>query len=483
MTAYESVIGLEVHAQIETRTKMFCGCSADHGAAPNTRVCPVCLGLPGALPAPNREAVRLAALAAVALEADVGRRSAFARKNYFYPDLPKGYQISQYEEPLAVGGQVIFMQDGVEVRVALERINLEEDAGKSVHMGDGRGTGIDFNRCGIPLLEVVSAPEIASPRQARMYLARLKQILEYTGVCAGNMELGNLRCDANVSVRRVGETRLGTKTEIKNLNSFRSVEHGLDYETKRQTRLLEAGQPVQHQTMLWDSVRQVTVLMRTKEEVNDYRYFPEPDLVPINIDSAYLASLRRGMPELPHAREQRLMREYGIPAYDAGVLADSIALADFFEAAARLVRDPKAASNWIMTEVLRVLKESKTDISALGITPEDVADLVGMIDQGRISGKTAKEVFAEMLTGGKRAGQIVTERGLFKMSDPAEIREVARRVIRENTSSVADYKHGKLRAFRFLVGKVMEATAGRANPEMARDILTEEIDSAGADST
>jgi aspartyl-tRNA(Asn)/glutamyl-tRNA(Gln) amidotransferase subunit B len=473
---YDAVIGLEVHAQLLTRTKMFCSCSTDPGLAPNAAVCPVCLGLPGALPVANREAVRLAAVAALALESEINRRSAFARKNYFYPDLPKGYQISQYEQPLAAGGRVTFVDQQSEVTVGIERIHLEEDAGKSLHLA-GAGTGVDFNRCGVPLLEIVSAPVIASARQAHLYLTRLKQILEYAGVCAGNMELGNLRCDANVSVRKAGQVRLGTKTELKNLNSFKGVEHGLDYEIERQIGLLEEGERVRHQTLLWDAGRQVTVLMRTKEEVDDYRYFPEPDLVPVVLETADLEAWKRSLPELPHARERRLAAEYGIPAYDAAVLAGSAALADLFEATARLSDDPKGASNWIMTEVLKALNQRKVSIEGLRVTPADLAELLGMVKQRRISGKIAKEVFAEMIAAGRRPGAIVEERGLFGINDPERIRDIARRVVGENPSSVADYRRGKQRAFRFLVGKVMEATGGRADPEVVRDSLEDELGS------
>ncbi len=474
-TKYEAVIGLEVHAQLVTQTKMFCGCRTDFGLAPNTEICPICLGLPGALPVVNSEAVRLAAIASIALEAQINEESVFARKNYFYPDLPKGYQISQYEKPFAIGGRVIFRDRGEEVAVAVQRLHLEEDAGKSVHLGTADGTGIDFNRCGIPLLEIVSAPEITSPRRAHLYLLRLKQVLEYTGVSGGNMELGNLRCDANVSVRRVGEKGLGTKTELKNLNSFKSVERGLDYEMTRQTNLLQAGARVRHETRLWDAEKQVSMVMRSKEEVDDYRYFPEPDLLRLHLGREYLDSLRRLLPELPHERERRFIMEQALPEYDAGVLVATRRLADYYEETARLARDAKAASNWIMTEVLRVLNETKVEIDDFKITPGDIAGLLTMVSRKMISGKIAKRVFQEMMETGRSALAIVEAGNLSQLSDEGELRRLVGQVIQANPSSVEDYRKGKVRAFRFLVGKVMEATQGRANPEMVHDLLEKDL--------
>ena len=476
---YEAVIGLEVHAQLLTRTKMFCGCRTDFGLPPNSQVCPVCLGLPGALPVVNREAVRLAATAALALGANVADESAFARKSYFYPDLPKGYQISQYEKPFATGGHVILRDGGEEVSVAVERINLEEDAGKSIHGGPCRGTAVDFNRCGVPLVEIVSAAEIPTPRRAHLYLTRLKQVLEYTGVSSGDMELGALRCDANVSLRPAGCGRLGTKTEIKNLNSFRSVERGLDYEIRRQTGVLEAGGRVRHETLLWDARRQVSMPMRSKEEVDDYRYFPEPDLVRSTIAPDWLDSLRQLLPELPHDRERRLIVESGLPEYDAGVLVSSRGLAGYYEETARLGGSPKAASNWIMTEVLKVLRDSKIAIEDFAVSPADLAVLLKMVAGGRISGKIAKQVFQEMAATGRSAAAIVEREGLVQVSDSEDLTQVVREVIAANPWSVEDYKRGRERAFRFLVGKVMERTAGRANPQAASDLLRREMEKRG----
>jgi aspartyl-tRNA(Asn)/glutamyl-tRNA(Gln) amidotransferase subunit B len=475
-SGYDAVIGLEVHAQLLTQTKMFCGCRTGFGQVPNSQVCPVCLGLPGALPVVNSAAVRLAAIAAVALGAEVSEESIFARKNYFYPDLPKGYQISQYERPFARGGQVIVRDGGQRVAVTIQRINLEEDAGKSIHVGVGEGTGVDFNRCGIPLVEIVSAPEITSPRLAHLYLARLKQILEYTGVSSGDMELGALRCDANVSVRPAGSSALGTKTEIKNLNSFRSVERGLEYEIKRQIELVSGGRPVRHETLLWDSQRQVSVLMRSKEEADDYRYFPEPDLVRLRTPRSYLGSVMSLVPELPHQREQRLIERDGLPEYDAGVLVSRQALADYYEETARLAGDGKAASNWILTEVLKVLNDKKLEIDQLTISPRDLAALLLLVKGGRISGKIAKQVFAQMVETGEAAQSVVDRLGLAQLADQQEIVRIVRAVIAENPTSVEAYRSGKTRAFRFLVGKVMEATGGRANPEMTKAILDRELE-------
>jgi aspartyl-tRNA(Asn)/glutamyl-tRNA(Gln) amidotransferase subunit B len=472
---YEAVIGLEVHAQLRTRTKMFCGCRTDYGLAPNSEVCPVCLGLPGALPVANSEAIRLAVRAAISLGARVNPQSTFARKNYFYPDLPKGYQISQHEHPLAEDGMVTLRDRGEETSIRIERLHLEEDAGKSMHLGLSEGSGIDFNRCGIPLVEIVSAPVIASPRLAHLYLVRLKQVLEYAGVSSGSMELGALRCDANVSVRPRGEQQLGIKAELKNLNSFKNVERALAYEIDRQTALREQGGRVMHETLFWDADRQISVLMRSKEEENDYRYFPEPDLVPLCLEEGYLETQAADLPELPHDRERRFVTQLGLPEYDAGVLVGERALADFFEEAARLAGDAKAASNWIMTEVLKAVNDRKLAVWDLGVGPRDVADLLGMIGQRRISGKMAKQVFEEMVRTGRPPLAIVEERGLAQLSDREELRRIVRQVVEANPSSIQDLRKGKTRAFRFLVGKVMEATGGKANPEIARDMLEEEL--------
>jgi aspartyl-tRNA(Asn)/glutamyl-tRNA(Gln) amidotransferase subunit B len=469
------VIGLEVHAQLQTRTKMFCGCRAGFGYAPNSQVCPVCLGLPGALPVVNAEAVRLGALAAMALGATVTETSIFARKNYFYPDLPKGYQISQYERPFASGGCVVVRSGGEEIAIPIERINLEEDAGKSVHTGVGGGTGIDFNRCGVPLVEIVSAPQIPSPKLAHLYLARLKQVLEYTGVSSGDMELGALRCDANVSVRPAGARTLGTKTEIKNLNSFKSVERGLEYEIRRQTDLVSAGNAVRHETLLWDSERQVSVVMRSKEEIDDYRYFPEPDLVPLRAAKPYLESLRALLPELPHDRERRFVLEDGLPEHDAGVLVSMRPLADYYEATAKATGDPRAASNWILTEVLKTLNEKKLGVAEFRVTPRSLADLLALVRESKISGKIAKQVYERMVETGEAAEHIVRELGLTQIVDEQEIVRIARAVIAQNPASVEAYRAGKVRAFRFLVGKVMEATGGKANPSMTSAILDREL--------
>jgi len=423
----------------------------------------------------NKDAVRLATIAAIALNCKINEESVFARKHYFYPDLPKGYQISQYEKPFATGGYISFIDGGIEHRVRIERINLEEDAGKSIHRPSQGDTGVDFNRCGVPLLEIVSAPEIRSPRQAYLYLLRLKQILEYTGVCSGNMELGNLRCDANVSVRKAGQAELGTKTEIKNLNSFRSVEKGLEFEIERQTRILEQGGKVRHETLLWDVKRQTSVPMRSKEEVHDYRYFPEPDLVPLRITRDCVESLGREIPELPSQKEKRYIEEFGLPEYDASLLVTSRALAHYFESTAEKLGDPKAASNWIMTEVLKVLNERSIAIEDFAVSPDDLVGLLKLVKSGKISGRIAKEVFAEMVESGEKAEEIVKRRNLGQISDPHQLRNIVKRVIAENPGPVEQYRKGKTKTFGYLVGQVMKATEGRANPRMVSEILKEEL--------
>ena len=411
---YEAVIGLEVHAQLLTRTKIFCSCPTQFGAPPNTNTCPVCLGLPGALPVLNREAVVMAVKAALAFNCRINSLSIFARKNYFYPDLPKGYQISQFDKPLAEYGHLDLGENGHRRRVGIKRVHLEEDAGKSIHDGfadSDRFSYIDLNRSGTPLIEIVSEPEIYSPPQAHDYLTRLKVILEYLQVCDGNMEEGSLRCDANVSIRPVGSQTLGTKTELKNLNSFRFLQKALEYEIVRQTRLLQQGGAVTQETRLWSTTEQRTFPMRSKEEAHDYRYFPEPDLPPLTVDADWQREIRADMPELPEEKKQRFAAEYGIPAYDAGVLTTTRALADFFEETAARSRSPKAASNWIMGDLLRDLKEFNLDIESSPISPTHLAELIGCIDSKEVSGKMAKDIFEAMFREKKPARQVIRGKG------------------------------------------------------------------------
>ncbi len=476
---YEAVIGLEVHAQLLTRTKIFCSCPTQFGAPPNTNTCPVCLGLPGALPVLNREAVVMAAKAAMALNCSINSLSIFARKNYFYPDLPKGYQISQFDKPLAEFGHLDLDENGHRHRVAIKRVHLEEDAGKSIHDGfadSDRYSYIDLNRSGTPLMEIVSEPEIYSPAQAHDYLTRLKVILEYLQVCDGNMEEGSLRCDANVSIRPAGSGTLGTKTELKNLNSFRFLQRALEYEIGRQTRLLQQGGTVTQETRLWNTTEHRTFPMRSKEEAHDYRYFPEPDLPPLVVDTDWQGQIRADMPELPEEKKQRFVDQYAIPDYDAGVLTTTRALADFFEETTARSRNPKAASNWIMGDLLRDLKEFNLDIESSPVGPLQLAELISCIDSKEISGKMAKDIFEVMFREKKTAGKVIREKGLKQITDPDAITAVIEEVLAANPKIHEQYKGGKKATFGFFVGQVMKATRGQANPRSVNELLRARLD-------
>jgi aspartyl-tRNA(Asn)/glutamyl-tRNA(Gln) amidotransferase subunit B len=474
---YEAVIGLEIHAQLATQTKIFCGCRTEFGAAPNSQVCPVCLGLPGALPVLNRSAVNLAIKAALALGCDVQPGSIFARKNYFYPDLPKGYQISQYERPLALGGGLDITVDGATTHVRLTRIHMEEDAGKSLHEGfpdSDRRTYIDYNRSGVPLIEIVSEPDMRSSAEAAEFFSRLRAILVWLGVSDGNMEEGSLRCDANVSVRPTGQSTLGTKAEVKNVNSFRHLEKALEYEIERQIDVVEGGGRVAQETRLWDSSSGRTFSMRSKEEAHDYRYFPEPDLPPLVVDEARIARVRATMPELPETRSRRFVEQYAIPAYDAGVLTQSAALADYFEATAAKV-NPKAASNWIMGEVLRTTKERGQEIEQVPLRPDALAGLVALIERGTISNSVGKDVFAKMYDSGRSADEIVAAEGLAQIGDESQLLAIVRDVVGRHADAVTQYRAGKQQTFGFLVGQVMKGSKGKANPKLASDLLKREL--------
>jgi aspartyl-tRNA(Asn)/glutamyl-tRNA(Gln) amidotransferase subunit B len=474
---YEAVIGLEIHAQLATQTKIFCGCRTEFGAAPNSQVCPVCLGLPGALPVLNRSAVNLAIKAALALGCDVQPGSIFARKNYFYPDLPKGYQISQYEKPLALGGGLDISVDGATTHVRLTRIHMEEDAGKSLHEGfpdSDRRTYIDYNRSGVPLIEIVSEPDMRSSAEAAEFFSRLRAILVWLGVSDGNMEEGSLRCDANVSVRPTGQSTLGTKAEVKNVNSFRYLEKALEYEIERQIDVVEGGGRVAQETRLWDSSSGRTFSMRSKEEAHDYRYFPEPDLPPLVVDEARIARVRATMPELPEARSRRFVEQYAIPAYDAGVLTQSAALADYFEATAAKV-NPKAASNWIMGEVLRTMKERGQEIEQVPLRPGALAGLVALIERDTISNSVGKDVFAKMYDSGRSADEIVAAEGLAQIGDESQLLAIVREVVGRHADAVTQYRAGKQQTFGFLVGQVMKGSKGKANPKLASDLLKREL--------
>jgi aspartyl-tRNA(Asn)/glutamyl-tRNA(Gln) amidotransferase subunit B len=480
LSDWEAVIGLEVHAQLQTRTKIFCGCSTQFGAPPNSQVCPVCLGLPGALPVLNRQAVDYAIKAALACGCDVQPRSVFARKNYFYPDLPKGYQISQYELPLALGGGLDISVDGHTKRVGLTRIHMEEDAGKSLHEGfpdSDRRTYIDYNRSGVPLIEIVSEPDMRSAAEAAEFFSRLRNILVWLGVSDGNMEEGSLRCDANVSIRPRGQTALGTKAEVKNVNSFRYLEKALEYEIRRQIGVIEDGGKVVQETRLWDTSSGRTHSMRSKEEAHDYRYFPEPDLPPLLVDAARIERVRSSMPELPDARSRRFVAEYGIPSYDAGVLTQSAALADYFEATAKAAKNAKGASNWIMGELLRTLKERGQEIVDVPIQPAALAGLITLIDKGTISSSIGKGVFAKMYDSARSADDIVREDGLAQNSDEGALSEIVAEVIKLNDDTAKQYRAGKKQTFGFLVGQVMKASGGKANPKLASDLVKRALES------
>ena len=471
---YEAVIGLEVHAQLQTLTKAFCACSTEFGATPNSNTCPVCLGLPGALPILNRRALQLALRASLAIGCKIEERSRFARKNYFYPDLPKGYQISMYELPLATAGALEIEAGGEKKRIGITRLHMEDDAGKSLHEGfadSDRWSYLDFNRCGIPLIEIVSEPDLRAPAEAYAYLTALKQILEYTEVSDCNMEEGSLRCDANVSVRLRGAAKLGTKAEVKNLNSFRYLAHALEYEIERQIGVLESGGKIEQETRLWNVAAGRTEPMRSKEFAHDYRYFPDPDLLPVSIAEATIADVRREMPELPAAKRARFQSEYGISAYDAGVLTDSRALADYFEAAAHAGAPAKSAAGWISVELLRRLNDAGKEISECPVKPAALAELLAKIEKGQITAASGKKVFATMFDTGKSAAEIIAAEGLAQITDTGAIEKIAREVVAKSPDNAAKYRAGSEGVFKYFVGQIMRETRGQANPQAVNEIL------------
>jgi aspartyl-tRNA(Asn)/glutamyl-tRNA(Gln) amidotransferase subunit B len=477
-TRYESVIGLEVHVQLLTGSKIFCSCSTRFGGPPNSNTCPVCLGLPGALPVLNREAVSMAMKAALALNCAVRPHSSFARKNYFYPDLPKGYQISQYEEPLAEDGWIEIDLDGARKRIAITRVHLEEDAGKSLHEGfpdSDRNSYIDLNRSGVPLIEIVSEPDLRSPDEAYEYLTRIKTLMLYLEVSDCNMEEGSLRCDANVSVRRRGGTALGVKTEVKNLNSFRFLHKALGYEIERQIEVIESGGKITQETRLWDSREQRTCGMRAKEFAHDYRYFPEPDLLPLVVSEAWKEEVRRSLPELPEARKNRLMRQYALTEYDAAQITSSKVLANYFEETAEASGEPKLAANWILSELLHLLKEANLEVAESPVSARHLAELLALIRQGTVSGKMGKDILAQMFASRKRASEVMAEKGLEQISDPEKIGALARQIMAANPKQVEQFRKGKTATFSWLFGQVMKASGGQANPQMVQEVLKREL--------
>ena len=477
----EVVIGLEIHIQLMTKAKIFCHCSTDYiGKEPNTNTCPVCLGLPGSLPVLNKKVLEFAIRTAVALNCRINQVSRFHRKNYFYPDLPKAYQISQYDTPLGINGymEISLPESKEKRRIGITRVHIEEDAGKLVHEGNIASSSyslVDYNRCGIPLAEIVTEPDFCSPEEARIFLVKLRSIVQHLGVCDGNMEEGSMRCDANVSLRDAKTSALGTKAEIKNMNSFKAVKKALQFEVNRQKKLLAEGEKIVQETRHWDESKNVTVSMRSKEEAHDYRYFPEPDLLPIKVNVKMIDKIRKSLPELPEARRERFIKNYQIPEYDAEILTSSKAIGDYYESATSIYKNSKTLSNWIMGELMRFLNEEKIEIEKSPISPENLVEMLKLIDKGVISGKMAKEVFEKMFKTGKDASQIVKESGITQITDEDELFEVIDRVIKENSRSIEDFNEGKEKALNYLVGQVMRYTKGRAKPDFVIKAIKQRI--------
>jgi len=472
---FEPVIGLEIHAQLLTDTKIFCGCSTRFGAEPNTQTCPVCTGLPGVLPVMNRKAIEYVVRTGLALNCTISPHSRFARKNYFYPDLPKGYQISQYELPLCEGGSVEIAGNGESKKIALTRIHLEEDAGKNIHEGATKESFVDLNRAGVPLMEIVTEPDIRNAREAAAFVKKLRTILRYIGVCDGNMEQGSLRCDANVSVRRAGEMEFGVKTEIKNMNSFRFIERALDYEIKRQIKALKEGERIVQETRLWNEGKGITESMRSKEEAHDYRYFPDPDLVPVEFDSSWIDEMKEHIVELPDMKRKRFIEKYSLPDDDADFLVEEKATAGWFEKAVELGGEPRAVCNWLKGELTKLLNEDNRQIEDSPVGPGQLIELLALIDKGTISGKIAKTVFEEMYKTGRSAGAIVEEKGLVQVSDESEIERLVDAVIGKNPEEAERFRSGDTKLMGFFVGQIMKETKGKANPKIVNELLRKKL--------
>ncbi|MFC3800295.1 Asp-tRNA(Asn)/Glu-tRNA(Gln) amidotransferase subunit GatB [Cohnella sp. GCM10012308] len=475
VSPYETVVGLEVHVELHTKTKIFCGCETSFGASPNSHTCPVCLGHPGVLPVLNRQAVEYAMKAAMAINCEIADWCKFDRKNYFYPDSPKAYQISQYDEPIGSNGWIDIEVNGQTKRIGITRLHLEEDAGKLTHMDGGLGSLVDLNRVGTPLVEIVSEPDIRSPEEAKAYLEKLKAIMQYCDVSDVKMEEGSLRCDANVSIRPWDQAEFGTRAELKNMNSFRGVQRGLEYEVMRQSDVLDSGGKVVQETRRWDESQGKTFSMRSKEEAHDYRYFPDPDLVRVQIDADWKDRVRASIPELPDARQSRYTQEYGLPSYDAGVITSSMKLADFFEESLKYTDDAKASANWIMGDLLGYLNANNLEIQQVPITGQGLGEMIQLIAKGTISSKIAKTVFKAMLESGKLPQQIVEEQGLVQISDEGAILAIVDRIVEANPQSVEDFRGGKDKAIGFLVGQIMKETKGKANPGLVNKLLMDRL--------
>ena len=472
---YETVVGLEVHVELHTNSKIFCGCSTSFGAPPNSHTCPICLGHPGVLPVLNKQAVEYAMKAAMALNCEIASDSKFDRKNYFYPDSPKAYQISQYDKPIGEHGWIDIEVDGKTKRIGITRLHLEEDAGKLTHVDGGYASLVDLNRVGTPLVEIVSEPDIRTPEEAKAYLEKLKAIMQYCDVSDVKMEEGSLRCDANISIRPYGQEKFGTRAELKNMNSFRGVQRGLEYEQWRQAEVLDSGGVVVQETRRWDEAQGKTISMRGKEEAHDYRYFPDPDLVRLTIGEDWKERVRASIPELPDARKARYQADYGLSSYDAEGITASMKLADFFEESLQYTKDAKAVANWIMGDLLGYLNTNNLDLADVKITGQGLGEMIGLLEKGVISGKIAKTVFKSMLESGKLPQKIVEEQGLVQISDEGAIMEIVDKVIAANPQSVEDYKAGKEKAIGFLVGQVMKESRGKANPGLANKLLVERL--------